>query len=134
NVYGISNVIGPYTNNLANGAGTVRLLDNLGAVLLEAEYGAEPPWPASADGAGHSLVLSRSSLGERSVAAWSASQLKGGSPGRSDAIVPGPLRSVVINELLANTDDPILDFVELYNHGNLPVNLAGAVLTDDPDL
>jgi hypothetical protein len=70
-------------------------------------------------------------MGERNVAAWSASQLKGGSPGSFDSIRPEPLRGVVINELLANTDDPELDFLELYNHSNFLADLSGAVLTDD---
>jgi regulation of enolase protein 1 (concanavalin A-like superfamily) len=47
-IHGISNVLGGYyTNGLSNSAGTVRLLDRLGAVLLEAEYGTEPPRPAA---------------------------------------------------------------------------------------
>lgn len=53
--------LGPWTrtNNLPNDAGTVRLRNRLGAVLLEVNYSDEPPWPAAADGGGHSLVLAR---------------------------------------------------------------------------
>ena len=39
---------------------------------------------------------------------------------------------VVINEFLAHTDDPELDYLELYNHSNQSLDLSGCVLTDDP--
>ncbi|HKQ39059.1 MAG TPA: lamin tail domain-containing protein, partial [Verrucomicrobiae bacterium] len=54
---GAIRVFGPYTNALSNGGGTIRLRNRLGALLLEAEYGDEAPYPAAADGGGHSLVL-----------------------------------------------------------------------------
>jgi hypothetical protein len=131
-VAGLPEVLGGYTNDLPNDAGTIQLLNNLGAVLLEVNYSDQPPWPAAADGAGHSLVLARPSYGEASHTAWAASQLIGGSPGRLDAICPEPLRPVVINELLTHTDAPLMDFIELYNHSNQPLDLSQAILTDDP--
>jgi hypothetical protein len=39
----------------------------------------------------------------------------------------------VINEFLAHTDLPQLDYVELYNHGNTEVDLSGYTLSDDRD-
>ena len=39
---------------------------------------------------------------------------------------------MVINEILAHTDAPTLDFVELFNYGTGAVNLGKCVLTDDP--
>lgn len=67
--YCLSNVLGPFTGVLPQ-SGTVRLRNKEGAVLLEVEYSNEPPWPAGADGTGHSLVLSRPSYGENSPEAW----------------------------------------------------------------
>ena len=138
-VYGISGVLGPLTNAnsnatnvLDNGTGTVRLRDELDSVLLEVTYNDEPPWPASADGAGHSLVLARPSYGEADPRAWTASDRIGGSPGRVDTPTHHPARSVVINEILAHTDPPNLDFVELFNYSTNTVDLGGCVLTDDP--
>jgi hypothetical protein len=131
-VYGLPQVYGPYTNNLPNDAGTVRLRDRLGSVLLEVDYSGEAPWPASADGAGHSLVLARPSYGEGNVAAWAASARRGGSPGAWDACWPEPLAAVKINEFLAHTDDPVRDFIELYNAGSREVDLSGAFLSDEP--
>src|SRR5207249_4440642 len=68
-VYGITNVIGPYTNALKS-SGTVRLRSDIGAILLEVPYSNKPPWPVAADGTGHSLVLARPSYGEAFPKAW----------------------------------------------------------------
>jgi len=132
-VYGIDNVVGGYTNVLQNNAGTIRLRNQAGAVLLEAAYADAPPWPAAAAGAGHSLVLARPSHGEGDPQAWAASAFKGGSPGMVDPVPLRRWRQVVINELLAHTDDPQRDFVELYNHSNEPVDISGCWLSDSRD-
>ena len=131
-VYGISGVLGPFssTNSLPNNRGTIQLRNRIGAVFLEANYDTEAPWPAAADGAGHSLVLARPSYGEGNVEAWGASDSVGGSPGRTDPVTIVPLRNVVINEFLAHTDLPDVDFIELYNHGNQPADISGCYLSD----
>ena len=131
-IHGVSGVLGSFERSLPDDAGTVRLRDRHGAVLLEAIYDSIAPWPASPGGAGHSLVLSRPSYGERSVKAWSASAFIGGSPGAINPVRLSDLHSVAINEFLANSAEQDLDFVELYNRGDEAVNLGGAVLTDDP--
>ncbi|MCC7375888.1 MAG: lamin tail domain-containing protein [Verrucomicrobiales bacterium] len=132
-VYGLTGVLGPFegTNNLPNAGGIVRLRNPRDAVLLEVEYDSASPWPVAADGAGHSLVLARPSYGEGDARAWAASDLVGGSPARPEAVRVNPLRSIVINEILAHTDLPQIDFVELYNHSNEAVDLSGCVITDD---
>lgn len=132
-VYGITSVLGPFsnTNSLPNDRGTVRLRNRIGAVFLEANYDTEAPWPVAADGAGHSLVLARPSFGERNVETWAASDSAGGSPGRLDPVTSDPLRNIVINEFLANTDLPELDYIELYNSSGQPVDISGCYLTDD---
>src|SRR5437773_1716480 len=129
-VYGITNVIGSYTNSLKR-SGVVRLRNDTGAIYLEVPYSNEPPWPVAADGTGHSLVLARPSYGEGFAKAWDISDTVGGSPGAVESYRPSPLRSVLINEFLAHTDDPLLDYIELYNHSNQPVDISGCILTDD---
>ncbi len=135
-VYGITGVLGPFssTNSLPNDQGTILLRNRRGAIFLEAHYDTEAPWPTAADGAGHSLVLARPSYGEGNVTAWAASDAVGGSPGRLDPVTVDPLRNVIINEFLAHTDDPDLDFIELYNHGLQSVDISGCFLTDDREL
>jgi hypothetical protein len=132
-VYGISGIYGPYTNSLKNGSETIRLRDEMDHVLLEADYSDGANWPAAADGAGHSLVLARPSYGESDVRAWAASTYVGGSPGDVDPVTTAAEQNVVINEFLAHTDDPQVDFIELYNHSNSSVDISGFWLTDERD-
>lgn len=133
-VYGLTGVLGPFegTNNLPNTGGILRLHNPQNAVLLEVEYDSQAPWPIAADGAGHSLVLARPSYGEGDPRAWTASEIIGGSPGSLEPVRPHPLASILFNEILAHTDLPQLDFVELYNHGNETLDLGGCFITDDP--
>ncbi len=130
-----TNIVGSVTNisaeNLPNSRGTVRLENELGAHLLEVNYDSRNEWPAAADGAGHSLVLARPSYGEDRPEAWAASEFIGGSPGRRESYLPEPQRAVVINEFLANSDLPQLDFVELFNPSAQAVDLGGCWLSDD---
>src|SRR5688572_20342466 len=129
-VYGVT-AMGGFTNRLSNGGGTIRLRDRADSVLLEAIYSDEPPYPAAADGAGHSLVLARPSYGERDARAWAASDRMGGSPRAAEATAANPYRTIVINEFLAHTDEPAVDFIELFNYSAVSVDIGGCILTDD---
>ena len=133
-VYGLSEVLGGYDGRLDRDSGVVQLRHRAGALLLEAGYSASPAWPAAAGGTGHSLVLARPSYGEGELEAWEASTFKGGSPGGFDPIVRDPLEAVRINEFLAHSDEPLVDYIELYNHSNEPIDLSGAFLSDRPDV
>jgi hypothetical protein len=134
-VYGLAGVHGPFGNNLSGSnltvQGTLRLRSKEDAVYLEIPFSNQAPWPVAADGTGHSLVLARPSSGEGNPEAWAISDKVGGSPGRFDGYSGSPLRSVVINEFLANTDLPLIDYVELYNHANQPVDISGCFLSDE---
>jgi len=128
--YGIGGVLGPFKDRLSNGGGTVRLRNQMDAVLQEVEYDDAYPWPASADGAGHSLVLHCPDYGEGDIRAWGASARVYGSPGLSDPRVGEGLPALVLNEVLAHTDLPQVDYVEILNTGGTPVDLTGCILTD----
>ena len=129
----VPNVYGPFlgSNGLQNSSGTLRLRNDRDAVQFEMSYSGDPPFPAAADGAGHSLVLARPSYGEADPRAWAASDLVGGNPGATNGIGSNPYRTVLINEFLAHTDLPQEDFIELFNYGNAAVNLGGCTLSDD---
>jgi hypothetical protein len=130
-VYGITNVVGPYMGSLKS-ADILQLVDNLGAVLLNIPYSNVHPWPVAADGTGHSIVLANPTYGEAQPQAWDISDVVGGSPGQAEAYRPSPLRSVLINEVLAHSENPALPcFIELYNHSNQTNDLSGCILTDD---
>ena len=128
-VYGLPRVYGRYTNNLPD-SGTLRLLNDQGAVLLEVPYSARGDWPAAPDGGGPSLVLARASYGEADPRAWTASEFSGGTPGRAETATSSPYRGVVINEFVANTDPPAVDFIELYNYSTREIDLSGVYLSD----
>ena len=129
---GTTNVLGPFFGKLNNSGDSLTLEDNLGATRLNLSFSASAPWPAAADGAGHSLVLLRPSYGENDPRAWGISEAVGGTPGRMETLLPNPQRGVVINEFLAHTDLPQIDYIELYNHTTATVDLSGCWLTDDP--
>jgi hypothetical protein len=132
NVYGITNVLGPYTGSLKK-TGTIELVDAQGGIVLTVPYSNVYPWPVAADGTGHSLVLASPTYGEGNPRAWDISDVVGGSPGQGEAFRPTPLRWVVINEVLAHSENPsLLQFVELYNHSSQTNDLSGCILTDDP--
>ncbi len=132
-VYAIGNVLGPYTNGLPNAGGTVRLRNAQGAILADVTYATEAPWPVAADGAGHSLWLNRPDYGEQDVRAWSASSRVGGSPGTPDPEYRDRLDGLMINEFLAHTDLPAVDFIELYNASTQALDLTGCALSDTVD-
>ena len=127
---GLTQVLGPFTGTLPNDAGTIRLRNPAGAVLLDINYRGGQPWPIGADGGNRPLVLHRPSYGEGNPVAWTAGE-SGGTPGRAEAFVTNPLQNVVINEFLAHSTPPLEDFVELYNHSNAGLDLSGAWLSDD---
>ena len=130
-VSGLATVFGPYTDSLKT-SGLVRLHDEQGSILLEVEYDNVAPWPMGADGTGHSIVLARASYGEGDPRAWERSELTGGTPGAAEVWQTNALRNVVINEVLAHTDPPLVDSIELYNHSNVGVFIGGCKLSDDP--
>jgi len=131
--YGLSTVSGPFINKLSNGGGTVRLVNNLGAVLWEVDYSDDPPWPAEADGAGHSLILARPDFGENNVKAWTASDEIGGNPGEIDYADHDLIYGVLINEILAIPAGGQTAFIEFYNYSPSVVDISGYFLTDNPD-
>ena len=130
-VHGLTGVLA-YAGNLENDGGMIQLRNNRDAVMWEVNYDDRAPWPVAPDGTGHSLQLSRPSLGERDPLAWTASTELDGSPGRADGGVERPLRTIQINEILARGGNAQPDFVELHNYGPDAVPLEDCALTDDP--
>jgi len=56
--------------------------------------------------------------------------MMGGSPGAYEHYGREPARGVVVNEILAHTDLPQVDYVELFNTRTQAVDLSGAWLSD----
>jgi hypothetical protein len=126
-------IAGIYTGNLANDGETLELQDMAGAVVARTTYNDKSPWPELADNGGYSLVpISTAAASDGSDSTlWRASRNAGGSPGTDD---PPPIPDVLISEILAHTDTPQKDSLELHNAGSQPVNVSGWSLTDDREV
>ena len=129
--YGLTGVYGPYQGALDNAGGTLRLVNHRGGVLLEIEYDDHYPWPESADGLSHSLVLMKPDYGENNPQAWQASSDRGGNPG---AVDPDSRQNICINEVLANPGSGQTPFIELFNSSSQPVDISGYYLSDSPEM
>ena len=88
--YGITGVLGPYTGRLDNAGERVALSEANGQIVLSVEYNEAPPWPASPDGAGHSLIRALLGGDAENVSTWAASTLIGGTPGGPDQVQAEP--------------------------------------------
>ncbi len=129
--YGLTGIYGPYQRELNNGGGALHLVNKRGGVLLDLEYNDRYPWPESADGLGHSLVLTKPDYGENDPLSWQASTERGGNPGMINS---GSDVGVCINEVLANPGSGQSSFIELYNFSAEPVDISGYYLSDNPDV
>jgi hypothetical protein len=89
------------------------------------DYNDKKPWPN--EGQGWSIERIRTAFFGNDPANWRASFELGGSPGRAfDSIDQG----VYINEILAHTDLPQTDAIELFNPNTDPVDISNWYLSD----
>jgi hypothetical protein len=119
---------GEYTGKLNNTGERITLSDTANhAVIVSVDYRDTSPWPVAPDGAGRSLVPLAANLRDdpsRPVH-WRTSFAIHGSPGRDDPPI------AYVNEILAHTDPPEKDSIELYNPNDAPLDIGGWFLTDD---
>ena len=119
---------GVYSGQLSNQGEKLALADAVGTPVYSVTYNNKEPWPLAAAGLGSSLVLVDPYVSADNPSNWVASAQLNGSPGRPDRFF---VRDVVINEVLAHTDPPQEDVVELRNLTTNAVSLAGWYLSDD---
>jgi hypothetical protein len=126
-------VVGRYAGSLNNGGERIELVDAAGQVIQSLEY--QDNWYDITDGRGFSLTVKdppgadANSLSSKSF--WRPSAQVGGSPGVNDSGQVPELGSVVINELLANSQGVGPDWIELYNSTNQTLSVGGWFLSDD---
>ncbi len=123
-------IAGQYDGNLDNGGERLTLVDGLSNTLYSTEYSDGRIWPQTADGVGATLELidpmgTSAELADKHYV-WRGSTEVGGSPGAAGADPIG----VVVNEVLAHSDPPLLDSIELLNTTGSPVNIGGWYLSD----
>lgn len=122
-------VAGEFYGSLDNSGERLRLEDAVGEKVLDFEY--NDSWLPITDGPGFSLALvdGVSDWTLWDAANWRVSGHWWGTPGTSAQA--GSASPVLVNEVLAHTDLPDVDAIELYNPGDSPVHVGGWYLTDD---
>jgi spore coat protein CotH len=123
-------IAGTYSGKLSNGGENLRVDDVGGEKILEVSYGDTDPWYFGTDGDGQTLQLvdefNTSLLLMDKFYSWRPSLAFNGTPGAAPIVAP----SVVINEVLAHTDTPQLDSVELFNPTGSDIIIGGMYLSD----
>ena len=119
-------IAGRYIGKLDNEGERVTLSDALTSIVESVNY--NDGWFSSTDGNGFSLVLKNLSSDPNEKSTWRPSTFIYGSPGKDDPILSTD--GIVINELLANTDPPLEDAVELYNGSSNDIAIGGWFLSD----
>ncbi len=124
-------VLGQWSGALNNNGEQLTLIDSGLNEIMSVSFGDNDPWYNAADGHGFSLVL-RDAVGTPveelgKYYSWRASTEFGGAPGAASAVPAG----VVINEILAHTDAPQSDAIELYNPTVSAIDVGGWYLSDE---
>ncbi|NQT82833.1 lamin tail domain-containing protein, partial [bacterium] len=76
------NLIGAFEARLDNAGEELALVDKYGAVMAHVRYRDREPWPAGADGTGHSLALINTDMENDESESWAVSAQSSGSPGQ----------------------------------------------------
>ena len=121
--------LGEWSGGLNNGGETIELLDSAGLEITSVTYNDGGLWSVAADGDGASLVLDSDTTSNALLGkyySWRASVEYGGTPGAASASPSG----VVINEIVAHTDLPDLDSIELFNSSGSSIDIGGWFLSD----
>ena len=120
-------IAGEYTGGLSNGGETLAATGLDGQTIFDFDYDDNNGWPGRADGDGSSLELIAADGVLADDGAWRSSAEFGGSPGSAGS---GPVRDVVINEVLSNSPDLAVDEIELHNTTGSDIDVSGWLLSD----
>jgi len=131
--YGNSATIaGVYSGQLDNGGERISLHDKVGEQILDFRY--DNNWYPITEGLGFSLVVVDENADWTAwdtKEQWRPSAENIGSPGANDPAAPGPFAAVLVNEVLANTDFPEVDRIEIYNPTTNTVDIGDWWISDD---
>lgn len=129
-------VVGPYAGSLANAGERLTLRDATGQTIHDFRF--DDNWYTVTDGPGFSLTVrdpltaDANALGDKRL--WRPSAQMGGSPGYDDSGDITGLGAVVINELMANPESGMPDWIELYNGTDHAIDLGGWFISDDAEV
>ncbi|MGJ8639085.1 MAG: lamin tail domain-containing protein [Opitutaceae bacterium] len=123
-------IAGAFYGSLANGGETIRLDDAVGEKIQEFTY--NNSWYPMTDGLGFSLVIADDELEWNTWSEkenWRISGAHRGSPGSADTVQA--FETVLVNEILAHTDLPEIDSIELYNPSDSGIDIGGWYISDE---
>jgi hypothetical protein len=121
---------GVYFGGLSADGEEIRLRNSDGNTILSVTFNNKPPWPLGADGFGYSLVNRFPDGNPNDPDNWRASTTVNGSPGADDPAPPYAI-GVVVNEVIAHTDTPLEDAIELFNPTTNAIDISGWFLSDN---
>ncbi|MBN2473869.1 MAG: lamin tail domain-containing protein [Pirellulales bacterium] len=125
-----ANLAGSYSGRLRNEGEDIEVLDPFERVVHDFAYAPDGAWPGRANGKGSSLEIVDPAGDYDNSENWRASTEYGGSPGAAGM---GPVRDVVINEVLSHTDAPLSDAIELRNTTGGSIDVGGWYLSDSSE-
>ena len=118
---------GEFGGGLSNSGEMITLVNAAGGVIEQFAYDDRGAWPGRADGGGSSLQLVNFDGDPADASSWDSSVEFGGSPGAAGLLQTA---TIVVNEILAHTDLPAVDAIELYNTTGAAIDLSGWYLSD----
>lgn len=123
-------VAGTFEGKLSNSGETLLLRDADNREIWSLTYEDGGDWPGRADGKGSTLEREDALLDDDSADAWRASFEYGGTPG---TLGTGPDNRLVVNEVLAHTDYPLSDSIEIWNSSAGAIDVGGWWLSDSDE-
>ncbi|MFT5494659.1 MAG: hypothetical protein ACI9TH_000050 [Kiritimatiellia bacterium] len=118
---------GDFLGRLANEGELIQVMDSVGNLLDQVHYFPDAPWPPGANGFDFSLVRLNPTGESSDPTNWGVSAEPYGSPGVAGQAQP---QDVLINEILAASEAPYEDAVELINVTTNPVDISGWTLSN----
>jgi len=122
-------IAGQFEGVLADSEERITLADDSGESLLSFAYDNSADWPGRADGHGSSLEIQDLSGDYNDPDNWRSSSEYGGSPG---SFGEGFRGDVVVNEVLAHSEFPLLEAIELHNTTDRPIDIGDWYLSNTP--
>ncbi|MDA3881805.1 MAG: lamin tail domain-containing protein [Bacteroidales bacterium] len=122
-------IAGEFSSGKLSNSGEQIILVQDFDTLINFSYSDNTPWPLMPDGMGFSLTLQHDSLNIHNHKNWRASHKLGGTPGTGEETVDIP--PIKINKIIANTNCPQVDTIELFNPTTQRVNIGGWYLSDN---
>lgn len=116
-------IFGPFTGSLSNSGENLELSNKNGVIMAQLNYNDGGKWPASADGAGHTLTRINPNRARGEWRNWMSSAAPGGTPGRPPAS----------EDDLPTTTTPIAETTSVWKYDQNTSNIDRGTAWRDPN-